>query len=101
MSCPMMYTRSREMPPTAEELCVPIERPSDEVLALIFKVAADLPLARNESPVPLTISSVSQRWRAVSLSCPEIWTTIHIAGRRSLPTAYLERSKPLRFRLSV
>ncbi|KAJ7677098.1 hypothetical protein DFH06DRAFT_1122361 [Mycena polygramma] len=83
--------------------CVAIERPPDEVLALIFKAAADLPLLHNESPPPLAISRVSQRWRAVSLSSPQMWTTIRISARQSLLDAnlFLERSVPVRFRLSV
>ncbi|KAJ7601851.1 hypothetical protein DFH06DRAFT_1399910 [Mycena polygramma] len=84
-------------------MCAPVERPPDEVLALIFKMAADRPLWRGESPLPLTISRVSERWRAVALSSPEIWTTIRISSRRPIDEAnlFLERSSPLRFRLSV
>ncbi|KAJ6572524.1 hypothetical protein DFH09DRAFT_916649, partial [Mycena vulgaris] len=70
-------------------LRVPIETSPDEVLALIFKVAADLPLGRREHPVPLAIAGVSQRWRAVALCSPEIWTTIRVSGRRCLRHAIL------------
>ncbi|KAJ7865851.1 hypothetical protein B0H13DRAFT_2352797 [Mycena leptocephala] len=70
---------SREMPLTAEELCVPIDRPSDEVLALIFKP----PLA---SSLPFMSRGVDN----------------HPHSGTPVPThPYLERSKPLRFRLSV
>ncbi|KAJ6471622.1 hypothetical protein C8R47DRAFT_988259, partial [Mycena vitilis] len=81
----------------------PVERAPDEVLALIFKMAADRPLWRAESPPPLIISRVSERWRAVALSSPEIWTTIRISARRPIHEAalFLIRSSPLRFRLSV
>ncbi|KAJ6535575.1 hypothetical protein B0H19DRAFT_1183780 [Mycena capillaripes] len=87
----------------ADETRVPAQRPPDEVLALIFKITADLPLGRTESPAPLAISRVSQRWRAVAVSSPEMWTNVCVSGRLSLNTAtlFLRRSAPLAFRLSV
>ncbi|KAJ7157710.1 hypothetical protein C8R43DRAFT_1105948 [Mycena crocata] len=80
-----------------------IEQAPDEILSFIFSVAADLPLARRAPPVPLAISAVSRRWRAVVLSSPEVWTTIRVSGRRSREhaTLFLQRSTPLEFRLSV
>ncbi|KAJ7602924.1 hypothetical protein B0H17DRAFT_901230, partial [Mycena rosella] len=73
---------------------IPVERPPNELLALIFKVAADLPLRRHELPVPLVVAGVSTRWRAVALSSPEVWTTIRVSGRRHLAHAalFLQRS---------
>ncbi|KAJ7777682.1 hypothetical protein DFH07DRAFT_797527 [Mycena maculata] len=84
-------------------LDTPIERSPDEVLALIFKVAADMPLGRREQSVPLTVSAVSRRWRTVALSSPELWTTIHVSHRRSTDhaTLFLKRSTPLLFRMTV
>ncbi|KAJ7486924.1 hypothetical protein FB451DRAFT_1228350 [Mycena latifolia] len=83
--------------------CAPVEHLPDEILALIFKVEADLPLGRHERPVPLIISSVCKRWRVVALSSPEVWTTVRISARRSLAcaTVFLQRSTPLPFRLSI
>ncbi|KAJ7143002.1 hypothetical protein C8R44DRAFT_726289 [Mycena epipterygia] len=102
------FTEHRKPPPrlmsqTLDEVRIPIERPPDEILALVFKEAADLPLGRRESLVPLAISGVSKRWRAVALCSPEIWTTIRVSRRRSLTHAalFLQRSTSLSFRLSV
>lgn len=91
------------MPYQVDETCVPAHRPPHEVLAFIFKVAADLPLGRTESPIPLAISGVSRRWRAVAVSSPEVWTNICISGRLSLnlATLFLQRSTTRPFRLSV
>ncbi|KAF7364333.1 F-box domain-containing protein [Mycena sanguinolenta] len=91
------------MPHAVDETRLPVERPPDEVLALIFKAAADSPLSRGDTPAPLTISYVSRRWRAVALSSPEIWTTIRISARHHLSdvSLFLERSAPLHFRLSI
>ncbi|KAJ6496296.1 hypothetical protein C8R45DRAFT_823452, partial [Mycena sanguinolenta] len=85
------------MPHAVDETLLPVERPPDEVLALIFKAAADSPLTRGDASVPLTISHVSQRWRAVALASPEIWTTIRVSGRHHLSSVslFLERSAPL------
>ncbi|KAJ7046320.1 hypothetical protein C8F04DRAFT_939280, partial [Mycena alexandri] len=75
-------------------MSAPIENLPDELLALIFRTAADLPLSPEGWAVPLTVASVSQRWRAVALTSPEVWTTIHISEDRSLDIAalFIERS---------
>ncbi|KAF8191003.1 hypothetical protein K438DRAFT_1591745, partial [Mycena galopus ATCC 62051] len=82
------------MPSTVEQILLPVERPPNEVLALIFKEAAESPLALRKIPVPLTVSRVCQRWRAVALSSAELWTTIRISERHRLnaATLFLERS---------
>ncbi|KAJ7844875.1 hypothetical protein B0H14DRAFT_2775691 [Mycena olivaceomarginata] len=88
---------------TLEETCSPAERPPDEVLALIFRLAAETPLAPSEDEASWVISSVNQRWRAIALSSPELWTTIRISRRHSLggTQLFLARSTPLPFRLSI
>ncbi|KAJ7861444.1 hypothetical protein B0H14DRAFT_2742281 [Mycena olivaceomarginata] len=88
---------------TLEETCSPAERPPDEVLALIFRLAAETPLAPSEDEASWVISNVNQRWRAIALSSPELWTTIRISRRHSLggTQLFLARSTPLPFRLSI
>ncbi|KAJ7194402.1 hypothetical protein GGX14DRAFT_378012, partial [Mycena pura] len=73
---------------------IPVERPPDEVMASIFKEAADYPLAFNELHSALAISRVNSRWRTIALSNPALWTTIRVSERRSLNTAavFLRRS---------
>ncbi|KAJ7607065.1 hypothetical protein B0H17DRAFT_1119293 [Mycena rosella] len=86
-----------------ELLPIPVERPPNELLALIFKVAADLPLRRHELPVPLVVAGVSTRWRAVVLSSPRCGPRSAFLARRHLAHAalFLQRSIPLPFRLGV
>ncbi|KAJ7311686.1 hypothetical protein DFH08DRAFT_943728 [Mycena albidolilacea] len=88
---------------TLEETRSPAERPPDEVLALIFRLAAETPLAPGEDEASWVISSVNQRWRAIALSGPELWTTVRISRRHSLggTQLFLARSTPLPFRLSI
>ncbi|KAJ7752645.1 hypothetical protein B0H16DRAFT_788773 [Mycena metata] len=80
-----------------------IEKLPDELLALIFRTAAELPLSRDQSAAPLTIAGVCQHWRAVALASREIWTTIHVSEERSLDIAalFLERCKPYSFRFTI
>ncbi|KAJ6535424.1 hypothetical protein B0H19DRAFT_1383033 [Mycena capillaripes] len=55
----------------------------DEVLAMIFKLLADLPLPllNRTPPDPVAASRVNRRWRTVALDSPELWTNIRISHR--------------------
>ncbi|KAJ7132685.1 hypothetical protein C8R46DRAFT_1140563 [Mycena filopes] len=75
-----------------------------ELLTLIFRTTADLPLSRAEcTPAPLVFASVSPRWRAIALNSPEIWTSIRISADRppAIAALFLTRSAPYMFRLTL
>ncbi|KAJ7451208.1 hypothetical protein B0H11DRAFT_2289048 [Mycena galericulata] len=51
----------------------------NELLEIIFKLVADSPSPSRRGLPPVAVSRVSHRWRAISLACPELWTTIRIS----------------------
>ncbi|KAJ6569239.1 hypothetical protein B0H19DRAFT_692233 [Mycena capillaripes] len=55
----------------------------DEVLAIILKLVADIPVptSARTPPAPVAASRVNRQWRVVALASPELWTNIRISHR--------------------
>ncbi|KAJ7617810.1 hypothetical protein FB45DRAFT_932739 [Roridomyces roridus] len=53
----------------------------DEVLGVILKLVADSPMNLAAPPTPIVAARVNRRWRSITLSYPELWTTIRISHR--------------------
>ncbi|KAJ6623524.1 hypothetical protein B0H10DRAFT_2431348 [Mycena sp. CBHHK59/15] len=89
-----------------ESVVVTIESLPSEILAHIFKSGTTL-----SSPCPgclpclIPFSAVSQRWRAVALDYPDLWTKIHVPFSLRNVVAWislcLERSKSCLFDMSL
>ncbi|GJE86527.1 hypothetical protein PsYK624_026070 [Phanerochaete sordida] len=69
----------------------------DDILKLVFEEAYEhkfddnCPICRRK--LPLTVTHVSRRWRAVALSLPRLWRCIHIGtSSQSLLELSIERS---------
>ncbi|KAJ6555845.1 hypothetical protein B0H19DRAFT_137019 [Mycena capillaripes] len=78
----------------------------DEVLAIVLKLLADLPVAFSyrTPPAPVSASRVNRRWRIVALSFPELWTNIRISHRsRSCHWAavFVKRSRSCLLDISI
>ncbi|KAG6839219.1 hypothetical protein C0991_004048 [Blastosporella zonata] len=62
----------------------------DEVLVTIFEIGST---SSDDSYFPIIVSSVSSRWRQISLSAPSIWTSIHATVYDENTLLFFERSK--------
>ncbi|KAF8139189.1 hypothetical protein K438DRAFT_1880415 [Mycena galopus ATCC 62051] len=84
----------------------------DEVLGVILKLVADFLVPANcwdkpslpFGPFPILAGRVSRRWRSITLSHPEIWTTIRISRHsitRKLAAVFVKRSEPYPLDISI
>ncbi|KAJ7891311.1 hypothetical protein B0H14DRAFT_1072474 [Mycena olivaceomarginata] len=83
--------------------CTSIEILPDDVLGTILVLVADFPAPANawdtwnkySEPFPIAAGRVSRRWRTMTLSYPELWTTIRISRHsftRKLAALFVKRS---------
>ncbi|KAJ7348908.1 hypothetical protein DFH08DRAFT_959110 [Mycena albidolilacea] len=83
--------------------CTSIEILPDKVLGTILVLVADFPAPANawdtwnkySEPFPIAAGRVSRRWRKMTLSYPELWTTIRISRHsftRKLAALFVKRS---------
>lgn len=57
---------------------------SEDILSTIFTLAQASPLVSSEIPSRITVSHVSKRWRALSISSPLLWVNIEVTSRCNL-----------------
>ncbi|KDQ21937.1 hypothetical protein BOTBODRAFT_217749 [Botryobasidium botryosum FD-172 SS1] len=79
---------------TRRNLLIPINRLPDELLSLVFELAASDSTYRPDvrTHIQLIVSGVSKHWRGVALNTPDLWTAVN-KFNRPLAHLFVTRSK--------